>query len=133
MKKIFILLFIGAIILASSSCKKISTPNGSKKIFGEWDYQSNSGGFSGSGGSTRFCNECWVDITDKGCFIVYDGSDKKSKKKFTIEMKESIYDVNPKTSLVYKNGSYETFQISGDTLYLSDEVYDGYTYRFVRK
>lgn len=120
-------------ILASSSCKKIATPNDeSKKIFGKWDYLSNSGGFSGSGGSTRFCNECWVDITEKGYFIVYEGKDKKSKTKFTIQMKESIYDVNSRAALVYKNGDYETFQFSGDTLYLSDENYDGYTYRFVR-
>ena len=85
--------FIVAFILVSFiSCKKISAPNeDAKKIFGEWDYKSNSGGFSGSGGSNRFGNDCWVEITDKGCFIVYEGNNKTSKKKFKIEMKEFLF------------------------------------------
>lgn len=135
MKRIIKTLFIVAIILVSSiSCKKISAPNeDAKKIFGQWEYKSNSGGFSGAGGSSRFCNDCWVEFTEKGCFIVYEGDNKTSKKKFKIEMKESIYNANQRPALVYKNGGYETYQIIGDTLLLSDETYDGYSYSFVRK
>lgn len=135
MKSIIKSLSVVALILVSfTSCKKISAPNeDAKKIFGEWDYKSNSGGFSGSGGSTRFGNDCWVEITDKGSFTVYEGNSKTSKKKFKIEMKESIYDANQRPALVYKNNGYETYQIFGDTLLISDETYDGYSYCFVRK
>lgn len=135
LKRIIKSSFIVAIILASnSSCKKISAPNeDTKKIFGEWDYKSNSVGFSGSGGSNRFANDCWVEITEKGFFIVYEESKKISKKKFKIELKESIYDTNQRPALVYNNGGYETYQIFGDTLLLSDEAYDGYSYCFVKK
>ncbi len=135
MKNTLIKLFIVVIILASSfGCKKISTPNeDSKKIFGSWYYDINFGGYSGSGVSTRFNTESWVEFTEKGFFKIYVGSKKESQKRFKIEMKESIYDINQRPALVYNNGNYETYQISNDTLYLSDEAYDGYTYRFVKK
>lgn len=135
MKKSLKNLMIAAIILASSiGCKKISTPNeDAKKIFGSWTYDLNSGGFSGAGGSTRFSNDNWIEITDKGYFKIYEGSKKKSQKRFKIEMKESIYDANQRPALVYNNGDYESYQIFNDTLYISDEAYDGYTYRFVKK
>lgn len=128
------LLIAAIILIASTSCEKISAPNEyAEKIFGQWDYKSNSGGFSGAGGSSRFSNNNWLEITDKGCFIVHEGTKKKTKKKFKIEMKESIYDTNQRPALVYKNGGHETYQIFGDTLFLSDESYDGYSYLFVRK
>lgn len=128
-------LMIVAIILASSiGCRKISTPNeDSKKIFGSWSYDNNSGGFSGTGGSTRFSNGSWIEITEKGYYKIYESSKKKSQKRFKIEMKESIYDANQRPALVYKNGDYESYQIFNDTLFISDEAYDGYTYRFVKK
>ncbi len=86
----------------------------------------------GAGGSNRFSVDSSVEFTKSGIFKVYVGSVQQSQKNFTIELKESIYDVNPRTALVYDNGEYETFQIFNDTLYLSDELYDGYTYRFIR-
>ena len=124
---------IAALILSSVGCKKISTPNEeSKRLFGSWRYDLSIGGYSGVGGSNRFSADSWVEFTEKGFFKTYAGSKKKDQKRFKLEMKKSIYDVNERPALVYRSG-YETFQISNDTLYLSDEAYDGYTYRFIRK
>jgi hypothetical protein len=124
------LLFLSGIL---ASCKKITTPTDeSKKLFGSWTYDSNTGGLMGAGGSNRFSVDSSVEFTESGIFKVYVGSVQQSQKNFTIELKESIYDVSPREALVYDNGDYETFQIFNDTLYLSDEMYDGYTYRFIR-
>lgn len=124
------LLFLSGILV---SCKKITTPtDDSKKLFGSWTYDGNTGGFTGAGGSNRFSVDSSVEFTESGIFKVYVGSVQQSQKNFTIELKESIYDVSPREALVYDNGEYETFQIFNDTLYLSDELYDGYTYRFIR-
>ena len=123
-----------ALVLTGVSCKKVTAPNeASKELFGSWTYVSNTGGFTGAGGSNRFSEDAWVEFTESGSFKVYVGSVKQSQKDFKLELKESIYDVNPRTALVYDNGEYETYQISNDTLYLSDEMFDGYTYRFIRK
>lgn len=127
-------LLILVLVLTGVSCKKITLPNDeSKELFGSWTYDSNSGGLIGVGGSNRFSEDASVKFTESGCFKVYVGSVKQSQKNFTLELKKSIYDVNPRTALVYNNGDFETIQISNDTLYLSDEMYDGYTYRFIRK
>lgn len=127
-------LLVLTLLLTAVSCKKIEVPNDkSKELFGSWTYDSNSGGLMGAGGSNRFSVDSSVEFTESGNFKVYVGSVQQSQKNFTIELKESIYDVNPREALVYDNGDYETFQIFNDTLYLSDEMYDGYTYRFIRK
>lgn len=131
MKKSLIIFLLAAVVV---SCKKVTAPNdASKELFGSWTYDSNSGGLIGAGGSNRFSEDAWVEFTESGSFKVYVGSVKQSQKDFTLELKESIYDINPRTALVYDNGEYETYQISNDTLYLSDEMFDGYTYRFIRK
>ena len=128
-------MIIATIILASSfGCKKISAPNEeSKKIFGSWSYDSNFGGNAGTGESKRFKNDTWVEFTEKGYFKVYLGSKKQSQKQFKIKMVETIYDASHRPAIYYVNGDFETYQISHDTLYLSDEIYDGYTYRFIKK
>ncbi len=115
-------------------CKKISTPTeASKAIFGSWQYKSISGGFSGAGGSSTFNSENWIEFTEKGLFRVYKGSKKECQKRFKIELKESIYDSDLRQAIVYSFGKYETYQIFNDTLYISDEAYDGYTCKYVRK
>ena len=123
-----------AIVSVLLSCQKISTPNeDSKRIFGSWNYKWNSGGFSGGGGSTRFSTDSWVEFTEKGFFRIYSGSKKESQKRFKLEMKKSIYTGKETPALVYKGGHHDSYQITNDTLYLSDEAYDGYTYCFIRK
>ena len=134
MKKPFQIFSILLLFMASFGCQKISIPNEeAAKIFGKWDYKGNTGGYSGSGGSTRFCSECWVEFTEKGYFNVYDGNKKISKEKFKIEKRNSISGATEKLALVYKNGTYETFQFNGENLLISEEVYDGYMYSFTRK
>lgn len=135
MEKVIKLFIIGAFLIASSGCKKISTPNDeSKKIFGKWDYLSSSGGFSGAGKSTKYCEECWVEFTEKGSFMIYDGNDKKiNKSKFTIEMRESIFDKKLHPIIVYNNFWSESFEVIDNYLVLREEVYDGFSFNFVKK
>lgn len=134
--KQFLIIFLSAALLAMTlqSCKKISTPNEeSRELFGSWEYEYDSGGFSGAGGSTRYNSDSWIEFTERGFFKVYAGSDKESQKRYRIKMKESIYSSEEKPAIVYLNGDYEMFTIEDDKLYISDNHYDGYTYTFTRK
>lgn len=59
-------------------CKKVAFPNGaSAGIIGSWEYQSNSGGFLGSGGSSRYTGNNWIECAANGCLIVYSSSKKE--------------------------------------------------------
>lgn len=132
MKNTVKLCFIGLLIL--TGCKKISVPNeNALKIVGKWNYKSNSGGYSGAGGSDRFCENCWIEITEQGKFKVFDGTNQLSTLNFTIEMKQSIFSADQLPAIVYQNGEYETFRFFGDTLLLREEHSDGYSYVFVKK
>lgn len=124
-----------AILLTSIlSCKKITAPNEeAKKIFGSWFYDTNFGGFTGNGGSTRFTVNSYVTFTEKGYFKMDSGTQSEKQRRFTIEMKETIHDSVPRPALVYKDGNFETYEVTNDTLYLYDEAYDGYIYRFIKK
>lgn len=92
---LFLFTALFAIIL--TSCNKDSTPEevtktdeismpdqASKLLFGQWVYQSNSGGFSGNGGSNQFNANIWVEFSNKGVYTVYDGNIEKQKLNFTI-------------------------------------------------
>ncbi len=129
----FTLLFSVFLLLA---CKKIDVPSeDAKKIFGSWEYVSNTGGMSGSGGSYKYVKGQWVEFTDKGKFIVYEGNKKISKFRFKIEMRQSIYG-GERPGLLYnimEQEFYESYQVTGDKLIISDEFYDGYSYIFKRK
>ncbi len=135
MKKIINYFTFGLLILVLSGCKKIATPNEEcKKIFGKWDYISDTGGMSGAGGSNKYCEDCWIEITDKGNFNVYDGQNKKIKSyKFTIEMITRISDHTLQPAIVYKSGWTESFIVNDSSLLLSEEAYDGFSYAFVKK
>ncbi|RYM32822.1 hypothetical protein ERX46_12230 [Brumimicrobium glaciale] len=136
--KQFLTLFIASTLLFTISvgCKKISTPNDeSRKLFGSWNYHSNSGGFTGAGGSTKYCTGSWIEFTEKGFFRVYEEfkEKKKTQVRYKIEMKESIHSADKRSAIVYKNGSYDTYQIEDNKLYISDDNYDGFLYVFTRK
>jgi len=132
MRNSFQILFLSFLFLFSA-CKKVETPNEeAKKVFGSWVYRYNTGGMSGAGGSQRFIEGQWLEFTDKGKLLIFEGSKKINKFRFKIEMKKSIYG-GERPALIYENGVYETYQVQGDQLMISDEHYDGFAFVFERK
>lgn len=124
-------ILLTSIFIFSSSCKKIDTPDeASKAVFGEWQFRSDSGGWAGSGGSS-LTEENWIDISEKGIFKMYKGSKKIEKSHFTLETHTGFYNYK----LVFKERSPRsmTYKVDADTLWLSEEVADGYSYKYVRK
>lgn len=131
MTRFFYHLLAFSLLLLLTNCRKIEAPNAeAAKIFGKWAYKYNSGGFSGAGGSTRFADGSTVAFTENGYFKVYEGSNTLSSVKFKIEMKESIFSLDLSPALVYTNGDYEVYHVSGNELFISDNHYDGYSYCF---
>lgn len=134
MKPYSLIVLTAMSFLLVTSCRKIDTPNEeAKALFGEWEFQGDTGGFSGSGGSNRFNQNTTIKFTEKGAFFIYENGKKKDKKKFKIEMKESISSAQSELAIVYSSNNYEIFRIINETLILSDNIYDGYSYSFIRK
>ena len=124
-------IFIFAVVTFLFSCKKVNLPDDqSKQLIGKWKYVTSSGGFGGG--------EIHTDVTEVE-YTKYGKCKRKDKKlfelnkKFKIELSRSIYSTEQVYVIKYDSGSWQSFKIVNDTLYLYDEVYDGYGYTFVRK
>lgn len=139
---LFLFTALFAIIL--TSCNKDSTPEeltktdeismpdeASKLLFGQWVYQSNSGGFSGNGGSNQFNANSWVEFSNKGVYNVYDGNIEKQKLNFTISTYVGFFKY--KINFTENFDFNYTYVVENDKLHMSENVADGFEYVFVRK
>ncbi|MDX1350567.1 MAG: hypothetical protein R3279_09980 [Putridiphycobacter sp.] len=127
-KLIFFTLFI---LITTVSCKKIDTPDAeAKAIFGQWQYNFDSGGFSGGGGSNLFDENSWIEFTEKGYYKVYKGSSKKEKARFTIIKNETG---SFKYIVWVKGHSSYKYIVDGNKLLLAEDAADGFIYAFTRK
>ena len=127
-----ILFFLIPSVLFIFGCKKISTPDeDSKLIFGQWEYSSDSGGFSGGGGSTTFKDDSWVEFSEKGVYKVYEGSKKVQRLRFKIEPNDGYakYKINFSSSGILDY----SYVIEDNKLILRETVSDGFSYVFIKK
>jgi hypothetical protein len=127
-----ILFFLIPAVLLTFGCKKISTPDeDSKLIFGQWEYSYDSGGISGSGGSTTFKDDSWVEFSEKGVYEVYEGSKKVERLRFKIEPNDgnAKYKINFSSSGVLDY----YYVIEDNKLILRETGSDGFSYVFIKK
>jgi hypothetical protein len=133
MKKLFTLSIIAMLFI---SCGKINTPNAeSEKIFGTWRFVSSSGGFAGTGNTSYSSNDLY-EYKENGTFSHYQGNQLIDQSSFSLQLGPSIFSQTDQLLIHYGGISpqlSQSFVIHQDTLYLSDEVYDGFQYVFVKQ
>jgi hypothetical protein len=131
MKKTILLSLLAVLIF---SCGKINTPNAeSEKIFGTWRFVYSSGGFSGAGNSSYDATDTY-EYEENGTFSHYKGSQLLDQSSFSLQLGPSIMSQTDQLLIQYGTVGYkQSFQISNDTLFLSEEVYDGFQYVFVKQ
>lgn len=135
MKKFCLFLVLLTMVMSIQSCKKIQVPNAeARKIFGEWNFITSSGGLFGKGDSQRYIHGDWVEFSEKGKLKIHYVDGAKKTIKFTIEMQKSIIDHQLRPTLLYGNNLIEEgYEISKDTLIMNQEAYDGFQYVFIRR
>jgi hypothetical protein len=131
MKKLFTLSIIAMLFI---SCGKINTPNAeSEKLFGKWRFVSSSGGFAGTGNTSYSSNDLY-EYKENGTFSHYQGNQLIDQSSFSLQLGPSITSQTDQLLIQYGTVGYkQSFQISNDTLFLSDEVFDGFQYVFVKQ
>ena len=132
MMKTTILISLLAVLLFG--CGKIDTPNAeSEKIFGTWRFVYSSGGFSGAGNSSYDATDTY-EYEENGTFSHRKGGQLLDQMSFSLQLGPSISSQSDELLIQYGVVGYkQSFQISNDTLYLSDEVFDGFQYVFVKQ
>ncbi|MEN9422445.1 MAG: hypothetical protein RLZZ107_1926 [Bacteroidota bacterium] len=131
MKKLITLSIIAMLFIG---CGKINTPNSeSEKIFGKWRFVSSSGGFAGTGNTSYSSNDLY-EYKENGTFSHYEGNQLIDQSSFSLQLGTSITGQTNQLMIHYGVVGYQqSFQINNDTLFLSDEVYDGFQYVFVKQ
>jgi hypothetical protein len=135
--KTVIVIILTAFIFLSSTCKKaIQVPDQElKKIFGKWEWLETSGGFAGkittpskAGYSER------IEFSNDGVYQKFRNDSLTDKKQFSFSQKTSIQTGKPAWVLSLNEGSNSmAVSFSGqDTLMLNEQVYDGFSYSYVR-
>jgi len=131
MKKTILLSLLTVLLF---SCGKINTPNAeSEKIFGTWRFVSSSGGFSGAGNSSYDATDTY-EYKENGTFSHRKDGQLIDQMSFSLQLGPSITSQTDQLLIHYGVVGYkQSFQINNDTLFLSDEVYDGFQYVFVKQ
>lgn len=132
--KTTIILSLLAVLLFG--CGKINTPNAeSEKIFGTWRFVYSSGGFSGAGNSSYDATDTY-EYKENGTFSHFKGSQLLDQSSFSLQLGPSITSQTDQLLVHYGGAAQQltqSFQIHHDTLMLSDEVFDGFQYVFVKQ
>lgn len=131
MKKTILLSLLAVLIF---SCGKINTPNAeAEKIFGTWRFVYSSGGLWG-GGNASFDATDTYEYKENGTFSHRKDEQLIDQMNFSLQLGPSITSQTDQLMIHYGAGGYrQSFQIQNDTLFLSDEVYDGFQYVFVKE
>ena len=133
MKKTILLSLLAVLIF---SCGKIDTPNAeAEKIFGKWRFVSSSGGFAGTGNTSYSSNDVY-EYKENGTFSHYQGNQLIDQSSFSLQLGPSIFSQTDQLLIHFGGLSpqlSQSFVIDQDTLFLSEEVYDGFQYVFVKQ
>ena len=133
MKKTILLSLLAVLIF---SCGKIDTPNAeAEKLFGKWRFVSSSGGFAGTGNTSYSSNDVY-EYKENGTFSHYQGNQLIDQSSFSLQLGPSIFSQTDQLLIHFGGLSpqlSQSFVIDQDTLFLSEEVYDGFQYVFVKQ
>jgi hypothetical protein len=133
MKKTILLSLLAVLIFG---CGKIDTPNAeAEKLFGKWRFVSSSGGFAGTGNTSYSSNDVY-EYKENGTFSHYQGNQLIDQSSFSLQLGPSIFSQTDQLLVHYGGLSpqlSQSFVIDQDTLFLSEEVYDGFQYVFVKQ
>ncbi|MDI1353483.1 MAG: hypothetical protein PSX36_01105 [bacterium] len=104
-----------------------------KKLFAHWNFLSGSGGITGKGPGWTKENQIHIQFKKNGSYYFFENGKPKTCDKFLLIEKNSLLTGQKVNMIDYRNGSDQSFRISGDTLFLQDEMQDGFSYIFLKK
>ena len=111
------------------------TKCGVQKDFGTWRFVYSSGGFSGAGNSSYDATDTYK-YEENGTFSHRKGGQLIDQMSFSLQLGPSITSQTDQLLVHYGGASQQltqSCQIHHDTLMLSDEVFDGFQYVFVKQ
>jgi hypothetical protein len=130
MKKGFLMMMVSLAIVSCDDDIAVPDP-AQKKLFNKWNLLESTGGIAGT---TIEGDGKSIEFTSKGVYRVYDKGQLLEKLNYSIEEAHSIYSTDKSYQINYQSGRLQnqTFTFRGDTLFLADEVFDGFTHVYLK-
>lgn len=128
----FIAILICLQCIGIVSCDKFKKePEANKAILGVWKFKSSTGGIAGLG-NTVFNDKYAIEYTKSGSYFEYEGKVNKAKTRFIFKNEQMLLNGTIGAVINYETKVKQSFRVSNDTLYLFDEMVDGFNYVFIR-
>lgn len=120
-------------LLVLGACQKTEIDSEYSAIVGEWIWAESTGGIAGTTIKPSTAREKVLEFTADGQFEITETDSLVSSGTYEIKMMKSIRSEEKLPTIVYSTeGFQQTFEIKNNELILFDEVYDGYTHRYVK-
>lgn len=131
MKTILLLLF-SFLMISFAGCQKENVNTG---LVGKWEWVSTSGGIAGIHQTPQTLGYTYtIAFTKEGQYELYDKNNLLvSSSPYTIVNAVSIFDNKEHSMIQSDNLMRSSFEIRKDSLFLSQEVVDGFDQIFIRK
>jgi hypothetical protein len=121
------------LVVALVNCKSTKT-NSSYPLVGSWQYMTSSGGFTGKMAVWEPNSNVMIEFTKNSKYKRSENNKITIEDNFTLKRAKSMVSGEEENLIGYtSNSPDQSYRISNDTLYLRDEIADGFSYIFVRK
>jgi len=129
MKKIILVYMLSTLLIVS--CEEDTLPDG---LIGKWEWISSSGGIAGITETPESTgNNIEIVFTANSTFMMYRNDSLIVERKYDIIEAKSILNHKLTKMISFDDDQFrKSFLVTPEELYLADEVYDGFTYRYKR-
>lgn len=128
--KLASLIILISVVMA---CKNPDNSPEGNALTGKWEWLQSNGGYAGTSVSSSENNRKQLVFTSDGHHELIENGQSKMRVDYVIKNGKSITS-NKSVPLIYFRSDkiYQSFHIKSDTLFLTDEVYDGYSHAYLR-
>jgi hypothetical protein len=102
-------------------------------IFGKWKYVESYGGFTGKGTGWPTDARITIEFKKNGKFTHHSKGKLRQRDVYRLSERKSHLSSKLVHVIDYDKNVDQVFELKGDTLILIEDVFDGFTYIFIRK
>lgn len=127
MKKLGFLILIGL-----ASCSKDDVTVKSNELVGEWSWVRKTGGIAGVNETPNKGDTFILKLNSDNTYSYINNGSETSSGKYTLGREESMLQNKETPVITFDDNGKMMYELSGDTLYLSEDYYDGFNYEYVK-
>jgi hypothetical protein len=127
------LLALIILLTGLSACKTQNNAPVENPLVGKWEWVRSKGGLAGTTVSSSPADQKQVIFTREGDHELIENGKSKMKVEYVIRNGKSMLSMSHVPMVYFRsNKIYQSFRVESDTLFLTDEIYDGFSHVYLR-